>query len=131
MLIDTDVLIWMTRGHAGAAARLQSLGTWRISAVTYIELVQGCRNKQELARIKKGLAMCNTEVLPITEAVSDRAMELIEQYALSHSLQLGDALIAATALEHHIPVLTANAKHFSAIQALDVERFDPASEQTP
>lgn len=75
--------------------------------------------------------MCNTEVLPITEAVSDRAMELIEQYALSHSLQLGDALIAATALEHHIPVLTANAKHFSAIQALDVERFDPASDQMP
>lgn len=128
MLIDTDVLIWMTRGHAGAAARLQSLVPWRISAVTYIELVQGCRNKQELARIKKGLAMCNTEVLPITEAISDKAMQLIEQYALSHSLQLGDALIAATALEHQLPVFTANAKHFSAIESLDVERFEPALE---
>jgi predicted nucleic acid-binding protein len=127
MLIDTDVLIWMTRGHAGAAARLQNLLPWRISAVTYIELVQGCRNKQELARIKKGLAMCSTEVIPITEAISRRTLELIEQYALSHSLQLGDALIAATALEHHLPVLTANAKHFSAVQGLDVERFDPAS----
>ena len=34
MLIDTDVLIWMTRGHAGAAIRLQTLLLWRISAVT-------------------------------------------------------------------------------------------------
>lgn len=125
MLIDTDVLIWMTRGHTGAAARLQSLVPWRISTVTYIELVQGCRNKQELARIKKGLAMCNTEVLPITEAISDRAMQLIEQYALSHSLQLGDALIAATALEHQMPVLTANTKHFRAIKDLELEAFLP------
>jgi len=29
---------------------------WRISAVTYIELAQGCRNKAELERLKKGLA---------------------------------------------------------------------------
>lgn len=34
MLIDTDVLIWMTRGHAGAASRLQAIQAWRISAVT-------------------------------------------------------------------------------------------------
>lgn len=34
MLIDTDVLIWMMRGHAGASARLQSITAWRISAVT-------------------------------------------------------------------------------------------------
>lgn len=54
MLIDTDVLIWMTRGHAGAAAKLQTMMPWRISAVTYMELAQGCRNKDELVRIKKG-----------------------------------------------------------------------------
>ena len=99
MLIDTDVLIWMTRGHAGAAAKLQTMMPWRISAVTYMELVQGCRNKDELMRIKKGLAMCQTEILPLSAAVSDQAMQLIDTYALSHSLQLGDALIAATALE--------------------------------
>jgi predicted nucleic acid-binding protein len=117
MLIDTDVLIWMTRGHAGAAAKLQTITPWRISAVTYMELAQGCRNKEELARIKKGLAMCQTEILPVGPAVSDRAMHLIDAYALSHSLQVGDALIAATALEHGLAVLTANTKHSAQSKA--------------
>jgi len=126
MLIDTDVLIWMTRGHAGAAARLQTLLPWRISAVTYMELAQGCRNKQELAQIKKGLALSQTDILPISTAISDRAMQLIDAYALSHSMQLGDALIAATALEHGLTVLTANAKHFSAVTELAIEVFNPS-----
>lgn len=125
MLIDTDVLIWMTRGHAGAAARLQTMTPWRISAVTYMELAQGCRNREELARIKKGLALCHTEIVPVSTAVSNHAMQLIDTYALSHSLQLGDALIAATALEHGLAVFTANTKHFGPIDGLHIEAFVP------
>ena len=125
MLIDTDVLIWMTRGHAGAAAKLQTITPWRISAVTYMELAQGCRNKEELTRIKKGLALCHTEIMSVSAAISDRAMQLIDAYALSHSMQLGDALIAATALEHNLTVLTANIKHFGAIEGLRIETFVP------
>ena len=125
MLIDTDVLVWMIRGHAGAAARLQALNPWRISAVTYMELAQGCRDKQELARVKKGLAVGQAEILPLSAAISDRAMQLVDAYALSHGLQLGDALIAATALEHGATVLTSNAKHFSAVDGLPVEVFVP------
>ena len=105
MLIDTDVLVWITRGHAGAAARLQALTPWRISAVTYMELAQGCRDKQELARIKEGAG-----------AGPDGE---------SHGMQLGDALIAATALEHGTTVLTSNAKHFSTVDGLTVEVFVP------
>jgi len=125
MLIDTDVLIWMTRGHAGAAARLQTLNPWRISAVTYMELAQGCRDKRELARIKKGLAMNQCEILPINAAITDRAMQLTDNYALSHGMQLGDALVAATALEHGATILTSNVKHFGAVDGLTVEVFVP------
>ncbi len=125
MLIDTDVLIWMTRGHAGAAARLQTITPWCISAVTYMELAQGCRNKQELERIKKGLAMRHTDILPISGAISDRAVQLVETYALSHGMHLGDALIAATAMQHGLTVLTANVKHFGAIDGVRVEAFLP------
>ena len=52
-------------------------------------------------------------------------MQLIDTYALSHSVQLGDALIAATALEHNLTVLTANTKHFGSIDRLRIEAFVP------
>lgn len=125
MLIDTDVLIWMARGHVGAVARLQTMAPWRISAITYMELAQGCRNKRELESIKKGLAMSQTEILPVNEGISIRAMQLIDIYTFSHGMQLGDAIIAATALEYGLTVFTANVKHFGAIGDLQVERFVP------
>lgn len=123
MLIDSDVLVWLTRGYAQAAALLHRIDPWRISAVTYIELAQGCRSKAELARLKKGLTSRHTEVLQVTPAISARAMALIDEFALSHGMRLADALIAATAIEHQLPLLTGNAKHFEHVEQLKVERF--------
>lgn len=54
MLIDSDVLIWMTRGHAGATERLQTLLPWQISAVTYMELVQAVVTEKNWDGSKKG-----------------------------------------------------------------------------
>jgi predicted nucleic acid-binding protein len=122
-LIDTDVLIWMMRGHEGATERLGQLLPWQLSVVTYIELAQGCRNKTELTRLRKGLAQSKTTVLALTPAISDRAMALIDAHALSHGLQLGDALIAATALEHGLTLLTGNVKHFAKVPKLNIEAF--------
>jgi predicted nucleic acid-binding protein len=62
-------------------------------------------------------------VLPITEAISERAVQLIEDYFLSHSLKLADALIAATALERNLTLATANTKHYRVIQGLALEAF--------
>ena len=60
----------------GAAQRLHAINPWRLSVVTYMELAQGCRDKAELARLKKGLAARETEVLPITPAISHHACDL-------------------------------------------------------
>lgn len=125
MLIDTDVLVWMTRGHAGAVQRLAQLLPWQLSAVTYIELAQGCRTKAELVQIKKGLAMSKAHILPVTSSITERAMALIDSHALTHGLQLGDALIASTALEHGLALLTGNKKHFAKLPGLDLEVFKP------
>lgn len=125
MLIDSDVLVWLTRGHVGAAQRLHALPAWSISAVTYIELAQGCRDKADLVRLKKGLAARNTEIVPITPAISERAAELIDRLALSHGMRLADALIGATAIEHKATLITANVKHFSAVEGLSFESFEP------
>ena len=125
VLVDTDVLIWHLRGLPKATRKLDALDRLTISAVTYLELLQGFRNRAEMVAVQKSLAMRNTDRLPLTPLVTERAISLMETLTLSHGLQLGDALIAATALEHGLTVLTANAKHFSAVEGLAVEVFVP------
>lgn len=52
MLVDTDVLIWHLRGLALATQRLDAIPKLAISAVTYLELLQGMRSKAELAAVQ-------------------------------------------------------------------------------
>ena len=52
-------------------------------------------------------------------------MRLVDAYALSEGLQVADALIAATAIEQGLVLLTGNTKHFSTIGELKIERFEP------
>lgn len=125
VLIDSDVLIWFMRGHPKAVAALETAGDWYVSAVSYMELIQGCRNKAELKAVQKALKSVDDGVLPVTQAISDLACTLVEKYSLSHSVHLADALIAATALHHGLPLLTANIKHFLAIEALKIKTFKP------
>lgn len=123
MLVDTDVLIWHLRGYPQATRRLDQLVSFTLSAVSYLEVLQGMRNKAEMVAVKKMLERRQATLLPITEAVTQRSIELMESLTLSHGLQMGDALIAATALEHRLPVLTGNVKHFGAVLGLVIEGF--------
>ncbi len=63
--------------------------------------------------------------MPITPAISERAAELIDSLALSHGMRLADALIGATAIVNMATLITANVKHFGAIEGLDFEAFEP------
>ena len=123
MLVDTDVLIWHLRGYPQATRRLDELGSLTLSAISYLEVLQGMRNKAELVAVKKMLQHRAATLLPVSDAITQRAIELMESLTLSHGLQMGDALIAATALDHGLPVLTANVKHFGAVDGLTVEAF--------
>lgn len=125
MLVDTDVLIWHLRGLAQATQRLDGIPQLTISAITYLELLQGMRSKVEMSAVQKSLELRHAERLPVTPAITERAVALMETLTLSHGLQSGDALIAATALEHGLTLLTANTKHFAAIEGLTIERFEP------
>lgn len=125
MLVDTDVLIWYLRGHEQAARFLDGLPALRLSAVTYMELVQGCRNRQELMRLKKDLGRRQARVLPVSEAISNRAAELVEAHALGDGLMLADALIAATAIENGLSLASGNTKHFRVVKGLELQAFEP------
>jgi predicted nucleic acid-binding protein len=124
-IVDSDVLIWALRGNARAITALQTNVDWCISAVSYMEVVQGCRNKAELTAMQRAFKVASSDVLPITATINDLGCALVEKYALSHNLTLADALIAATALTHTLPILTGNGKHFSVVEGLNVKIFRP------
>lgn len=123
MLIDTDVIIWYMRGLEQAGVVLENNHGFRISIVTYIELVQGMRNKAELATLRQALKAWEVKILYLSEEISSKAMFYIEQYYLSHALQLADALIAATAAAHGQPLLTGNLKHYRIIKEIELVPF--------
>lgn len=125
LLIDTDVLIWYLRGNEKAKQLLEKQDSFFISVVTYMELVQGMRNKKELTLLRGALRNWNARILFINEEISTKAMFYVEQHYLSHSLELADALIAATAVINGFELCTANQKHYQIIKELDTQIFKP------
>lgn len=125
MLIDTDVLIWYLKGNEKAYQLIENSSNFYISVVTYMELVQGMRDKKELNNLRKGLRAWNAQIIYISEEISAKAMFYVEQHFLSHSMQLADALISATAIACGIPVLTGNDKHYKAIANIQIKKFRP------
>ena len=125
MVVDTDVLIWYMKGNNNAYETIESLKGFVISVVTYMELVQGMRNKKELNHLRRALYAWNSKILYISEEISVKAMFLVEQHYLSHSLQLADALIGATAISYGLPFLTGNDKHYKILKELEIKKFRP------
>ena len=123
MIFDTDVLIWYLRGNLKATETVIQSLPFSISIVTYIELLQGMRNKQEMMQMKKAFKQMKIRIIPINESISLRAAEFVESYGLSNSMEMADALIAATCIEENKALLTGNDKHYKVIGNLQTNIF--------
>lgn len=123
MIVDTDILIWYFRGNEKAKALIEKLGSFSISAVTVMELMQGAQNKTEQQAIIKQIHAWNVKVIHLNETISIRATQFVSDFALSHSMSAMDALIAGTTIENGGELHTANTKHFEYIPGVKVNRF--------
>lgn len=107
VVIDTDILIDVSHKNDKAISYLESLETnyrLAISLITQMELLVGCRNKQEFAILDKFLK--RFQVIKLNESISNMAVNLLRQYRLSHGLLIPDALIASTALYLNMDLAT-------------------------
>ncbi len=125
MLFDTDILIWALRGDSKAARLIDRTDALHLSVVSYLELLQGARNRAELRAIKSYLKDLDFQMIPLEENIGHRAAIYMEQYVLQTDLCPADALIAATATENALPLATGNKKHFSVIRGLEIVPFLP------
>lgn len=124
ILIDTDILIDAGRGEGKAINKLETLSldyNLSISLVTEMELIVGCRNKNEIKLLEKFLL--SFHVLNITESISKTASKLLKIYKLSHGLLIADSLITATALQWNVQLISKNKKDFRFIENLKLIEY--------
>jgi hypothetical protein len=114
-LVDTNVFSKVFKGDSKVKSFVESLDA-AVDATIYIECLQGSKSNQEKRFIKNYLA--NFPILLITPDISQRAIDLIDAYSNSFGLFLPDALIAATALENDLTIVTYNIDDFKFIQDL-------------
>lgn len=90
-----------------------------------MELIQGCRNKDELKAVKDFIKANILTVIYPDEKISEKAILLLERHSLSEGLRTVDALIAASALVHGATLATGNYRHFKKISGLGIMKFIP------
>ena len=123
ILCDTNIFIEIYRDNPDIIKTVKAIGQHQmaVSHVTCAELYFGARNKLELQAIEKDLQQLS--LLPIQLPISTMATQLVKDYALSHTLGLPDALIAATAIYHDIELFSLNKKDFRFLK--NVRLFEP------
>lgn len=125
MIYDTDILIWIQRGNKKAATLIEKDDDKYLSIQSYMELLQGAKNKTQHTYIKDFISEFEFSILPLTENIGHRALIYVEQYALSSNMRAGDAIIAATAIENNMSLVSSNMKHFKVVKDLQFKIFNP------
>ena len=125
MMYDTDILIWIQRGNQKAARMVEKDQQKSLSIQSYMELLQGARDKVEQKCVQDFIYAFDFEVLPLSENIGHRALVYVEEYALEAGMRSADALIAATAVERNMELVSSNTKHFRAVKDLRLKPFRP------
>ena len=125
MIFDTDILIWVQRGNDKSARLIEKDKDRYLSIQSYMELLQGARNKTHHKYVKDFISEFEFSILPFTENIGHRALIYVEEYALSSNMRSGDAIIAATAVENNMMLVSSNVKHFKVVNELKLKGFRP------
>ncbi len=128
-LLDTDTLSYLMRGQPQALANAQAYravhGLYTISAMTQYEVLKGLNAKGAVTRLRLFEQFTQRNiVLPLNEEVLRQGAAIYGDLR-RRGVIIGDAdiLIAATAVEHGLTLITNNEKHFSRIRGLQVDNW--------
>ncbi len=117
--LDTNILIEILKGNAKTKKQLLEMGgSFVISSITVMELFYGARNKQEILTLDKFIK--HFEIIDLTPTISKHATFLVKTFSKSHTLDIPDALIAATCIVNNISLFTYNLKDFQYLPNLSI-----------
>jgi predicted nucleic acid-binding protein len=114
VLVDSDVLIEVLRGRNTEILERwieleESTALIAYSPVSSAEIWRGARAPEADAITSAFAALT---CIPIDAIIGKRAGEYLARFHASHAMEIGDALVAATASVHTLRLWTRNRKHF-------------------
>lgn len=128
-LLDTDILSAVMRQQPQAVAQaklyLAVHGQLTFSLITRYEILRGLKAKGATTQLAAFERFCKVnEILPLEENIIMRAADIYaDLYRRGQLIGDADILIAATALEHSLIVVTNNENHLGRIAGLTVENW--------
>lgn len=118
MILDSNILIYALQPDYEYLIEIIINELPSISVISQIEVL-GYHKLSSVQKKQFEEIFENLTVLPISMAIANRAITLKQQQKMT----LGDALIAATALEYQLPLVTRNVKDFQWIDKISL--IDP------
>jgi predicted nucleic acid-binding protein len=119
VIVDSDVIIEILRGNAKTASWLGSQRAsgvaLRYSPVCRAEIRAGSRPRDRSAI---SVLFATMAAVPIDAPTADIAGDQLARFSRSHGVQMGDALIAAAAIELGDELATFNARHFPGVRRI-------------
>jgi predicted nucleic acid-binding protein len=121
VIVHTDVCAQLATGSEAALGFFESPPVEvRLATATYLALLSGAQDETQLQRLSHFVQPY--AVLSLGPMASSRSVELMMANAISTGLNPLDALIAATALAHEIPLVAIDPHPFLTIAELSVLR---------
>jgi len=117
ILVDTDIVIDFLRGDQQAISHFKAeLDSLCFSAITVAEIYTGIQSKKEETEVERLFSIF--PVIAVTGETAREAGRFIKLYRPSHSVEIPDALIAATCLVSDSQLHTLNVKHYPMFNGL-------------
>jgi predicted nucleic acid-binding protein len=134
-LLDTDWAIDFLRGTqpaVGVVTRLRTTDTLAISVISVGEHYDGAHRRSDTPAEIRGIRrfLRTLWVLGVDEPIARRFAAIRAGLSLAGQTVADlDLLIAATAIDNRIPLLTRNLRHYARIPGLRI--YDPTAAGTP
>ncbi len=118
VICDTNIFISLFKELPHTVDELKTIGNGNVlmPSVSVMELYRGMENKKDLQLMEKKVKQYN--IIHFNSEVSEKAIELLHAFKLSHNLQIPDAIIGAMSVIYRLPLFTYNKKDFKFIPGI-------------
>lgn len=118
ILIDTSIIVEHLRKrnkHKSILYRLVDSYELSTSTMVEFELFAGATDERKRQDLLDVLPLCH--ILPFTSEIAQRAASIYQELKQQNQIiEVGDIIIAATALYAELPLMTLNVEHFQRIK---------------